>query len=357
MATLPSTPTPESTQIRQWSKFLILFASLWNWLAAWITAEREAPLLSAEAFGAGLAYILVFLGIAYAIKGRKETRNWNSFSRWYFWLSIIITCLAFNASRYEATRIAPLQQSERSTEDNRLKPSIETEQLREAAQQSSLSNSTSAYLTETSKSPNDAEIKRVLLESMKEITKLRQESDSERERISKTLNKIFTVETVDSPQVGSQVIRAVQEQVALDKRMSVATADWMEHTRLQLEKSKLPQGVKSQTWKDFLKGLEDNKEVFNSRVHALNVERDWADATIDFYTFTAKNRRHITISDGRILLDDDSLLADYNTKLTRARSEWKQLQDSVREQMKIQAAIEKETGSPVENLQTLIDAK
>jgi hypothetical protein len=358
MSAMPATPI-ESAQIRAWSKFLILFASLWNWLAAWTTTERGAPLLSAEVFGAWLVYVLIFLGIAYAIKGRRKMRDWNSFARWYFWLSLIITCLAYNAARYEANRIAVLKpQHESGTADEQLKPSVEAERLRKAAaQQPSLSDSTVSYLAETPKNPTDAEIKRVLVQSLKEITQLRRESDSERERISHTLGKLFTVEAVDSPQVGSQVIRAVQEQVALDKRMSIATADWMEHTRVQFEKSKLPQGVKSQTWREFLAGLEENKEVFSSRVRALNIERTWADATIDFYTFTERNRDHIMIDGGRVRLDDETLLTDYNAKLTRAKSGWRQLQDAVREQMKIQEAIEKETGDPVEKLEALIDAK
>ncbi len=331
-----------------WPKFLILFASLWNWLAAWITTERSAPLISVEVFGAGLAYILVFLGIAYAIKGRKKTRDWTSFARWYFCLSLIVTCLAYNASRYEANRVT----------NEQLKPAVETERLREAAtQQPSPSNSAASYLAGTPKTPTDAEIKHVVVQSLSEITQLRQESDSERERISLTLKKIFTIESIDSPQVGSQVMRAVQEQAELDKRISIATADWMEHTRMQLEKTALPQGLKSETWRAFLSGLEENKEVFSSRVRALSIEREWADATIDFYTFTARNRSHIAIKGNKVLFDDDALLTDYNSRLTRAKSEWRQLQDSVREQMKIQADIEKETGGPIEKLQAFINAK
>jgi hypothetical protein len=180
---------------------------------------------------------------------------------------------------------------------------------------------------------------------------LRRESDSERGRISETLGKLFTVESIGSPEVGSQMISAVQEQSALDKRMAIATADWMERTRVLVEKSNLPPETKKRLWRSF----NDKPEVFRSRDRTLNIEREWAEATIDFYTFTKQNKNHIAIERGGVLLDSESLLTNYNAKLTLARGQWKALLDSVREQMRIQESIEKETGAPVETLQKWLE--
>jgi hypothetical protein len=51
--------------------------------------------------GGALGGALVTFGIAYAIRGRKKVRNWNSVSQWFFWLSLILPAVAYNA------RIAP----------------------------------------------------------------------------------------------------------------------------------------------------------------------------------------------------------------------------------------------------------
>jgi hypothetical protein len=287
-------------------------------------------------FGGTLGYAFIAFGIAYAVKGRKRVRDWNAVSQWFFWAALIASGSSLGVPREHITSKEPL------------KPSVEAERLRQTANQLPVpEGGVVSYLKETPKTPTDAELKRVIRQSLDEILQLRRESDSERQRISLTLKKQFTVGSVDSPEAGLQMISAVQEQAALDKRITIATADWMEHTRVLVENSKLPPRIRKQLWES----LNDRPELFRSRVRALNIEREWAEATISLYTFTAQNRDHITVSQGKVFLDSEALLTEYNAKFTRARERWAALLDAVREQTKIQESIEKETGTPEETLQ------
>ncbi len=287
-------------------------------------------------FGGALFYALAAFGISYVARGRKKLRDWNAVAQWFFWAALIASVSSLSVPREHSSFREPL------------KPSVEAEQLRQTAKQQPVpEGGVVAYLAETPKTPTDAELKRVIRQSLNEIMQLRRESDSERQRISLTLKKLFTIESIGSPAAGSQLISAVQEQAALDKRIMIATANWMERTRVLIENSNLPPRKKKQLWGS----LNDRPELFRSRERALNIEREWAEATIELYTFTAQNIDHITINQGKVFLDSEALLTDYNAKLTRAKERWAALLDSVREQMKIQESIEKETGAPVETLQ------
>jgi len=323
-------------KLTAWSRFRF-YAGGFLCLLGGIAIAPDAFRGSVGFIGAAITYAVIAFGIAYAAKGRKNVRDWNAVSQWFFWTALAL--IAASSSR--ALR-------EHSSSREPLKPSVEAEQLRQTAKQQPVpEGGVVAYLAETPKTPTDAETKRVIRQSLNEITQLRRESDSERQRISPTLKKLFTVESIGSPEVGSQMISAVREQAALDKRMAIATADWMEHTRVLVENSNLPPRIKKQLWRS----VNDTPEVFRSRKRALNIEREWVEATTELYTFTARNRDHITIDQGKVFLDSEALLTDYNAKFTRARERWAALLDSVREQMKIQESLEKETGTPVETLQ------
>jgi hypothetical protein len=87
-----------SEAVRPLSWFILAFASLFCLLEAWAT-NRGNPI---GALAGGLTYILIFAGIAYAVRGRRRKRNWNSFARWYFWLTIIVLSLMFNARSFNA---------------------------------------------------------------------------------------------------------------------------------------------------------------------------------------------------------------------------------------------------------------
>lgn len=322
-------------RLTAWSRFRF-YAGGFFCLIGGISVSPNAFHGDVGFIGAAITFGLVAFGIAYAARGRKKVRNWNAVAQWFFWAALIASVSSSWAAREHSSSREPL------------KPSVEAEQLRQTAKQQPVpEGGVVPYLTETPKTPTDAELKRVVRQSLNEIMQLRRESDSERQRISATLKKLFTVESIGSPEVGSQMISAVREQAALDKRIAIATADWMERTRVLIKNSNLPPRIKKQLWQI----LNDRPELFRSRERALNIEREWAEATIELYTFTARNRDHITIDQGEVFLDSEALSTDYNAKFTRARERWAALLDSVREQMKIQESIEKETGTPVETLQ------
>lgn len=322
-------------RLTRWSRFRF-YAGGFFCLLGGIAITPDAFRGDVGFISAAILYAVIAFGIAYAAKGRKRVRDWNAASQWFFWAALIASVSSSWAPREHSSSREPL------------KPSVEAEQLRQTAkQQPGPEGGNIPFLAETPKTPTDAELKRVLRQSLNEIMQLRRESDSERQRISLTLKKLFTVESIGSTEVGSQMISTVQEQAALDKRMALATADWMERTRVLVENSNLSPRIKKQLWQS----LNDRPELFRSRERALNIEREWAEATIELYTFTGRNRGHITIDQGKVFLDSEALLTDYNAKFTRARERWAALLDSVREQMKIQESIERETGTPVETLQ------
>jgi hypothetical protein len=259
-------------------------------------------------------------------------------SRWIgnVWIWALLALIGFAAFRQFYVR----------SEQVELKPSNQIEELRQAAAKLPPSNPV-AYLKSPSAGPQEAEAKRVLKASLKEILDLRSQSDTQRQELAKTFGYLLTVASVDSVDLGNRMIDAVNKQVELDKRMAIGTANWMEHTRLEVQASALPAATKQAIWKSFT----DNPRVFDSRKRTLEIEGRWATAVIDFYQFTTANRDHIEIKEGKVLFDSQERLEEYKTRFAAARNLTKQIQEAVAEQVKIQQEIEKETGAPVAVLQ------
>ena len=76
-----------------WSWFLLIFASVWNWLGAWAltvdSGKRSAPIM--EVLGAWIVYTVVIGAISLLAK----PAGWGRVARWYFWLSLIVGGLMF----------------------------------------------------------------------------------------------------------------------------------------------------------------------------------------------------------------------------------------------------------------------
>ena len=67
--------------ISKWSWVLIVFSILLAWVAS----------LGYDAggrIGYAIGTLLIPFFIAYAVRGRASVRNWNSFARWFFWLTL-----------------------------------------------------------------------------------------------------------------------------------------------------------------------------------------------------------------------------------------------------------------------------
>jgi hypothetical protein len=93
--------SPGWGQPSTWSYALIAFATLWNWGVAWAMSKGEL-LLSPFVLGRAFAYVVICLVIAYIARGTGKRRSWQSFARWYFWCSLILTSLIYSGKHLAA---------------------------------------------------------------------------------------------------------------------------------------------------------------------------------------------------------------------------------------------------------------
>lgn len=80
--------------MKPWSKFLIVFAASFVTLASW--AEGNPVDIGGTLARSTVVLLIPFL-IAYAARGRRAKRDWNSFARWFFWLALIFAAGTFTA--------------------------------------------------------------------------------------------------------------------------------------------------------------------------------------------------------------------------------------------------------------------
>ncbi|MGH9710116.1 MAG: hypothetical protein ACRD37_06185, partial [Candidatus Acidiferrales bacterium] len=74
-------------KIKPWSRFLMVFVALLFSLVGW---TQGSPRDIGGALARTTGMLLFPFLIAYAVRGRKNKRDWNSFARWFFWLALIL---------------------------------------------------------------------------------------------------------------------------------------------------------------------------------------------------------------------------------------------------------------------------
>jgi len=88
-----ASPQPARAEsMKPWSWFLIIFVTMLVGLSQW---ARHNPYDIGGTTAATVGTLLIPLGIAYLVRGRRSKRDWNSFARWYFWLALIGSALQF----------------------------------------------------------------------------------------------------------------------------------------------------------------------------------------------------------------------------------------------------------------------
>jgi hypothetical protein len=198
-----------------------------------------------------------------------------------------------------------------------------------------------------------SDAKTVLKPVIVEIVQLRKESDAERTRIAPVWNLLFSPGSIESNDVAKRIIKALHEQLDLDSRMAIATEDWALRAQSRIKNSTLSESSKTA----LINALTSRPELFQSRQDALRIERAWVTATEDFYLFVIQNRSRINVSGGVVRIKHALTLKRYNGKLQLAKSKWSELIKAVQTQQELQAAIERESGTPLAELMKIYDSK
>src|SRR5262249_7699151 len=79
-----------SLKTRKRAKFRISLAATLPFLLAMPDLAYGSPEDAGRAFGGCLFIVLLTYLISYISAGRRSVRNWNSFSKWLFWVGIFL---------------------------------------------------------------------------------------------------------------------------------------------------------------------------------------------------------------------------------------------------------------------------
>ena len=223
--------------------------------------------------------------IAYLIAGRKSVRNFN---RWAVWFSGL--CVLFLAIGKQPVSL------EQHTVDL----------AREAAGTKPVDNSGPQAMDD------------LVRDMVRDVLEARKAVDRDMARFNPALGKLYTSESFASVEAMRGSVEAVQGAVAVDQRYSQQLDTLPERIQARLGSSASSDSI------EFMQGVRKaygDSEELATRRRAIDIEKQWADATVSFYEFAIANATKIRAKKGSHLeIANAKLLAEFNDRMQKSRA-------------------------------------
>ena len=281
-------PQPElPPQKRRYPIFAFLGIALGLFLAFFRAWVWYYGILSAEMLGYAFASALVPALIAYLIAGRKSVRNFNRFAFGFSGLSLLFFLVASRPPVSLNQHIGNL--------------------MKEAAGTKPLDDSGPRTLDE------------LIRDTMRDTLDSRESFEQETARFTPELGHLYSIESFSSKDAMNRSLQAVRGVVAADQQYSQHIETLPERVEARVQRSGLSESDK----RDFMQGIRKsfgNLKVLTIRRQAMEVEKQWSDATVGLYDFSLSNSGSIAVDHGRLMVNNEKIRTEFNQRLKQSQT-------------------------------------
>jgi hypothetical protein len=281
----PQPPVPPSNKLHfilGWCGIALgLFLAMFR---AWVWSYG---ITNAEMLGYALGGALLPALTAYLIAGRKSVRNFNRFGLWFSGLSLFFFVVS-------SQRPVSLQQHIGDL-------------MKEAAGTKSVDNSGPRSMDE------------LIRNIMRDILDERKAFDRDMGQFNPELEKLYSVESFSSTQAMQRSLDAVRGAVAVDQRYSQQLESLPQRIQKRVDSSGLSGSFDSGFMDGIRKAYGESKPL-NIRRQAMEVEKQWGDATAGFYEFALANSTKIRVQGTHLVIGNDKTRAEFNERMNKSRA-------------------------------------
>lgn len=119
----------------------------------------------------------------------------------------------------------------------------------------------------------------------------------------------------------SRMLSILEDVKRVDEHYS-SVEPLIEKTRARVTEMNISESAKA----DFLTGIEKSwRQTSGPRAEVFLKEFVWLDASLDLYNFALQNYQSIAVSDGEILITDETIRADFNKRFERATAKHREV--------------------------------
>lgn len=281
---VPPEPPPEKKRHRVFAYlgialglFLALFRS-WVWSYGFFSAEMLGP---------ALGFALLPALIAYLVAGRKSVRNFNRFAIYFSWLSLLFFLVSSKTPVSLSQHMGNL--------------------MKEAAGTKPVDSSGPRNLDE------------FVRDVMRDVLDQRKSFEQETSAFTVELEGLYSVKSFSSPDNMKRSLEAVRGVVAADLRYSQQIEDLPKRIEARVQSSSLSDSDK----RDFMEGLWKSfgsLKVLAIHRQAMEVEKQWSDATVGLYEFTLANSGKIVVEHGHLVANNEKFRIEFNQRLKQSKT-------------------------------------
>jgi hypothetical protein len=278
----PARPSNTLHFILGWSGIALgLFLALCR---AWVWSYGIA---NAEMLGYATGGAVLPALIAYLIAGRKSVRNFSRFGVWFSGLSLFIFLVSYQPPVSLQQHIVDLAKESAGT-----KP----------VEKSNLGNADT-----------------MVRDIMRDILDERKAFDRDMEQFNPELRKMYSVESFLSKEEMQRIVDAVRGAVALDQRYSEQLESLPQRIQTRVDRAGLSDSFDSGFMEGIRKAYGESKPL-NLRRQAMAVEKQWGDATVDFYEFAMANSTKIRVDASHLVIGNEKVRAEFNARMKKSRT-------------------------------------
>jgi hypothetical protein len=225
--------------------------------------------------------------IAYLIAGRRSVRNFGRFGVWFSGLSLFFFLIGYQ-------RPVSLQQHI-------------LDLMKEAAS------------TKPVEKSNSRNVDAMVRDIMRGILDERKAFDRDMAQFNPELKKVYSVESFSSKEAMRRIVDVVRGAVALDQRYSQQLESLPQRIQTRVDRAGLSDSFDSGFIEGIRKAYGESKPL-NLRRQAMEVERQWGDATVAFYEFAMANSTKIRVDGSHLVIGNEKVRAEFNERMKKSRT-------------------------------------
>jgi len=281
-------PQPElPPQKRRYPIFAFVGIALGLFLAFFRAWVWSYGFVSAEVLGYAVGSAVVPALIAYLIAGRKSVRNFNRFALCFCGFSILFFLVSSKPPVSWNQHIGNL--------------------AKEAAGTKPVDDGGPQNMDE------------LIRGAMRDALEIRKSFEQETARFTPELGHLYSIESFSHKDAMTRSLEAVRGVVAADQQYSQQIEDLPKRIEMRVQNSSLSDSDK----RGFMEGIQKSYgslKVLAVRRQAMEVEKQWSDATVGLYDFSLSNSGRITVDHGRLVVNNEKIRTEFNQRLKQSQT-------------------------------------
>lgn len=154
---------------------------------------------------------------------------------------------------------------------------------------------------------------------MRDILDERKAFDRDMGQFNPELKKLYSVESFSSTEAMQRSLDAVRGAVAVDQRYSQQLESLPQRIQKRVDGSGLSGSFDSGFMDGIRKAYGESKPL-NIRRQAMEVEKQWGDATAGFYEFALANSTKIRVQGTHLVIGNEKTRAEFNERMNKSRA-------------------------------------